>query len=157
VKPTQKLHQAGQSLWLDNITRELLTTGALRSYIDDLGITGLTSNPTIFDHAFSSSDAYDDAIREAAEEGLAPEHVFFRLAIEDLQGAADLFRPIWDRTNGIDGWVSLEVSPRLAPTARWPRRWTSPDGPAGRTSSSRSPAPPRGSMPSRRRSSPGCR
>jgi transaldolase len=114
VKPTQKLHQAGQSLWLDNITRELLTTGALRSYIDDLGITGLTSNPTIFDHAFSSSDAYDDAIREAAEEGLAPEHVFFRLAIEDLQGAADLFRPIWDRTNGIDGWVSLEVSPRLA-------------------------------------------
>ncbi len=114
MKPTQKLHQAGQSLWLDNITRELLTTGALRSYIDDLGITGLTSNPTIFDHAFSSSDAYDDAIREAAEEGLAPEDVFFRLAIEDLQGAADLFRPVWDRTNGIDGWVSLEVSPRLA-------------------------------------------
>ncbi len=114
MKPTQKLHQAGQSLWLDNITRELLTSGTLGSYIDELGITGLTSNPTIFDHAFSSSDAYDDAIREAAAEGLAPEDVFFRLAIEDLQGAADLFRPIWDRTNGIDGWVSLEVSPRLA-------------------------------------------
>jgi transaldolase len=114
VKPTQKLHQAGQSLWLDNITRDLLTGGTLRGYIDDLGITGLTSNPTIFDHAFSSSDAYDDAIREAAGGGLGGEDIFFRLAIEDLQGAADLFRPVWDRTNGVDGWVSLEVSPRLA-------------------------------------------
>jgi transaldolase len=114
VKPTQKLHQAGQSLWLDNITRELLTSGTLRSYIEDLGVTGLTSNPTIFDHAVTSSDAYDDTIGAAAQEGLAPEDAFFRLAIEDLQGAADLFRPVWDRTNGIDGWVSLEVSPRLA-------------------------------------------
>ncbi len=114
MKPTQKLHQAGQSLWLDNITRDLLTSGTLRGYIDDLGVTGLTSNPTIFDHAFSSSDAYDDAIRAAAADGLAGEDAFFRLAIEDLQGAADLFRPVWDRTNGVNGWVSLEVSPRLA-------------------------------------------
>ena len=114
MKPTQKLHQAGQSLWLDNITRDLLTDGTLRAYIDDLGITGLTSNPTIFDHAFRNSESYDGAIRAAAEEGLAAEEIFFRLAIEDLQGAADHFRPVWDRTNGIDGWVSLEVSPRLA-------------------------------------------
>lgn len=114
MKPTQKLHREGQSLWLDNITRDLLTTGTLRGYIDDLGVTGLTSNPTIFDHAFQASDAYDDAIRSGAREGLAPQDVFFRLAIEDLQGAADLLRPIWDRTNGVDGWVSLEVSPRIA-------------------------------------------
>ncbi len=114
MKPTQKLHQAGQSLWLDNITRELLTGGTLGTYIDDLGITGLTSNPTIFDQAFRKSESYDAAIRAAAEEGLAAEEIFFRLAIEDLQGAADHFRPVWDRTNGIDGWVSLEVSPRLA-------------------------------------------
>jgi len=114
VKPTQLLHQAGQSLWLDNITRDLLADGTLRSYIDDLGITGLTSNPTIFDHAFRNSDSYDDAIRAGAEEGLPAEEIFFRLAIEDLQDAADLFRPVWDRTNGVDGWVSLEVSPRLA-------------------------------------------
>jgi transaldolase len=114
VKPTQKLHEAGQSLWLDNITRDLLADGTLQGYIDDLGITGLTSNPTIFDHAFSGSSSYDEAIRGAAAEGLAAEDAFFRLAIEDLQGAADRFRPVWDRTNGIDGWVSLEVSPRLA-------------------------------------------
>jgi transaldolase len=114
VKPTQLLHQAGQSLWLDNITRDLLADGTLRSYIDDLGITGLTSNPTIFDHAFRNSDSYDDAIRAGAEEGLPAEEIFFRLAIEDLQDAADLFRPVWDRTNGVDGWASLEVSPRLA-------------------------------------------
>lgn len=114
MKPTQLLHQAGQSLWLDNITRDLLADGTLRSYIDELGITGLTSNPTIFDHAFRNSDSYDDAIRAGAEEGLPAEDIFFRLAIEDLQDAADLFRPVWDRTNGVDGWVSLEVSPRLA-------------------------------------------
>ena len=114
MKPTQKLHRQGQSLWLDNITRDLLTDGTLQGYIDDLGITGLTSNPTIFDHAFDTSDAYDDGIRAAAAEGVPDEEAFFRLAIEDLQGAADLFRPTWDRTNGTDGWVSLEVSPRLA-------------------------------------------
>jgi transaldolase len=114
VKPTQKLHQEGQSLWLDNITRDLLASGTLRRYIDDLGVTGLTSNPTIFDHAVTSSDAYDASIRAAIDDGLAEEDAFFRIAIEDLQGAADLFRPIWDRTGGVDGWVSLEVSPRLA-------------------------------------------
>jgi transaldolase len=114
VKPTQQLHDAGQSLWLDNITRDLLADGTLRRYIDELGITGLTSNPTIFDHAFGGSELYDDAIRAAASDGLEPEETFFRLAIEDLQGAADHFRATWDRTNGIDGWVSLEVSPRLA-------------------------------------------
>jgi transaldolase len=114
MKPTQRLHELGQSLWLDNITRDLLTSGTLKRYIDDLGITGLTSNPTIFDHAFQTSDAYDDAIRSAAEGGRSPEEVFFALAIEDLRAAADLFRGTWDRTDGVDGWVSLEVSPRLA-------------------------------------------
>jgi len=114
MKPTQKLHHDGQSLWLDNITRDLLTSGTLERYIDELGITGLTSNPTIFDQAFLGTSAYDDAIMDAAKEGDSEEETFFALAIEDLQAAADLFRPIWDRTHGVDGWVSLEVSPRLA-------------------------------------------
>src|SRR5712691_904366 len=114
MKPTQKLHHDGQSLWLDNITRDLLTSGTLKEYVDGLGITGLTSNPTIFDQAFLTTDAYDDAIVDAAGQGLAEEDIFFDLAIEDLQAAADLFRPIWSRTNGVDGWVSLEVSPRIA-------------------------------------------
>jgi transaldolase len=114
VNPTQKLYQVGQSLWLDNITRDLLTSGTLKRYVDALGITGLTSNPTIFDHALQTSDAYDDAIRLAAKGGRSPEDVFFDLAIDDLRAAADLFRGIWDRTDGVDGWVSLEVSPRLA-------------------------------------------
>jgi len=114
MNPTQKLHHEGQSLWLDNITRELLTTGTLRWYIDRLGITGLTSNPTIFDQAFLTTSAYDDGIREAAARGLSSEDVFFSLAIEDLRGAADLFRPTFERTHGLDGWVSLEVSPLLA-------------------------------------------
>jgi transaldolase len=114
MKPTQKLHHDGQSLWLDNITRDLLTSGTLQRYIDELAITGLTSNPTIFDHAFNTTEAYDGAITDAAEEGLAEEQIFFDLAIEDLQAAADLFRPVWDRTHGVDGWVSLEVSPRIA-------------------------------------------
>ena len=118
MNPTQTLIHAGQSLWLDNITRDLLGSGTLKRYIDALGITGLTSNPTIFDHAFQSSDAYDDAIGSAAKGGRSPEDVFFDLAIDDLRGAADLFRGIWDRTNGVDGWVSLEVSPRLAYDAR---------------------------------------
>src|SRR6266498_1073889 len=91
MKPTQKLHHDGQSLWLDNITRDLLTSGTLQTYIDDLGITGLTSNPTIFDQAFLTTDAYDDAITDAAGQGLSEEEIFFDLAIEDLQGAADLF------------------------------------------------------------------
>jgi transaldolase len=114
VKPTQKLHHDGQSLWLDNITRDLLTSGTLQEYIDELGITGLTSNPTIFDNAFKTTDAYDGAIRNAAERGLDEEEIFFDLAMEDLRAAADLFRDIHSRTHGVDGWVSLEVSPRIA-------------------------------------------
>jgi transaldolase len=113
IKPTQKLHHEGQSLWLDNITRDLFD-GTLQRYIDELGITGLTSNPTIFDNAFQTTSSYDDAIREAAEGGASEEDVFFKLAIEDLTQAADMFRDIWNRTNGIDGWVSLEVSPTIA-------------------------------------------
>jgi transaldolase len=114
MKATQKLHDLGQSLWLDNITRDLLTTGTLRRYIDDLSVTGLTSNPTIFDHAIKNSAAYDAAIRKKLREGKSGEKLFFELALEDLTQAADLFRPVWDRTNGVDGWVSLEVSPLLA-------------------------------------------
>ena len=114
MKATEKLHNAGQSLWLDNITRDLLTTGALKRYIDTLSVTGLTSNPTIFDQAISKSAAYDQDIRALTKSGVAREDLFFRLAIADLQQAADLFRPIHDRTAGVDGWVSLEVSPLLA-------------------------------------------
>jgi transaldolase len=114
MKPTQQLHYDGQSLWLDNITRDLLTSGRLRGYIDELGITGLTSNPTIFDQAFVKTSGYDEAITDAAKEGLAEEEIFFTLAIEDLQAAADLFLPTWERTHGVNGWVSLEVSPRIA-------------------------------------------
>ena len=114
MKATQKLRTAGQSLWLDNITRDLLTSGTLKRYIDTLSITGLTSNPTIFDHAISKSAAYDQDIRTMTRSGFAREDLFFRLAIADLQQAADLFRPIHDQTSGVDGWVSLEVSPLLA-------------------------------------------
>jgi transaldolase len=114
MKATQKLHELGQSVWLDNITRDLLTSGTLRRYIADLSLTGLTSNPTIFDHAIKNSSDYDSAIRSKLKEGKSGETLFFELAIEDLAQAADLFRPIWDRTNGVDGWVSLEVSPLLA-------------------------------------------
>ena len=114
MKATQKLHGLGQSIWLDNITRDLLTSGTLKRYITDLSLTGLTSNPTIFDQAIKSSSSYDSAIRSKLNEGKSGESLFFELAIEDLAQAADLFRPIWDRTNGVDGWVSLEVSPLLA-------------------------------------------
>ena len=114
MKATEKLRNAGQSLWLDNITRDLLTSGTLKRYIDALSVTGLTSNPTIFDHAISKSAAYEQDIRALTRGGVAPEDLFFRLAIADLQQAADLFRPIHDRTAGVDGWVSLEVSPLLA-------------------------------------------
>jgi transaldolase len=114
MKATQALHDLGQSLWLDNITRDLLRTGTLARYIDGLSVTGLTSNPTIFDHAIKNSSAYDDAIRTRVREGKTGEDLFFELALEDLIRAADLFRPIWDRTRGVDGWVSLEVSPLLA-------------------------------------------
>ena len=114
MKATQNLHAAGQSLWLDNITRDLLTSGTLKRYIDTLSVTGLTSNPTIFDHAVSKSAAYDADIQTMTKSGVATEDLFFQLAIADLQQAADLFRPIHDRTAGVDGWVSLEVSPLLA-------------------------------------------
>jgi len=114
MKATGTLHDEGQSLWLDNITRDLLTTGTLKRYIDELSVTGLTSNPTIFDHAIKNSSAYDAAIRKKAKEGKSGEALFFELALEDLTRAADLFRPTWDRTAGVDGWVSLEVSPVLA-------------------------------------------
>jgi transaldolase len=114
MKPTQKLHDLGQSLWLDNITRDLLSSGTLRHYRDELSVTGLTSNPTIFDHAIKNSAAYDGAIRQKLDEGKSGEELFFELALEDLALAADLFRPIYDHTSGVDGWVSLEVSPLLA-------------------------------------------
>lgn len=114
MNATGKLHEEGQSLWLDNITRELLTSGTLRRYIDELSITGLTSNPTIFHNAVKDSAAYDAAIRKLVEQGKSGEDLFFELAIEDLSQAADLLRPIFERTCGVDGWVSLEVSPLLA-------------------------------------------
>jgi transaldolase len=114
MKATEMLHNLGQSLWLDNITRDLLNTGTLKRYIDELSVTGLTSNPTIFDHAIKSSTAYDASIREKLAKGKSGEALFFEVALEDLTRAADLFRPIYDRTDGVDGWVSLEVSPLLA-------------------------------------------
>jgi transaldolase len=114
VKATQKLHALGQSLWLDNITRDLLTSGTLRRYIDELSVTGLTSNPTIFDHAVAHSHSYDDDIRRLVAGGKSDEALFFELAVADLTQAADLFAPIYQRTAGVDGFVSLEVSPLLA-------------------------------------------
>jgi transaldolase len=113
-KATQQLHELGQSIWLDNITRGLLTSGTLRRYIDELSVTGLTSNPTIFDHAIKNSSDYDEAIDRKVAEGKSGERLFFELALEDLIQAADLFREIHEKTNGVDGWVSLEVSPELA-------------------------------------------
>ncbi len=113
MKATQQLHDLGQSLWLDNITRELLTSGTLARYISELSVTGLTSNPTIFDHAIQDGDFYDDAIRQKTLDGKVGEALFFELALEDLIQAADLLRPVHDATKGVDGWVSLEVSPLL--------------------------------------------
>jgi len=114
MKATQRLRDLGQSIWLDNITRDLLTRGTLKRYIDELSVTGLTSNPTIFDHAIKNSVSYDAAIREKLREGKSGETLFFELALDDITRAADLFRPIYDQTNGVDGRVSLEVSPLLA-------------------------------------------
>jgi transaldolase len=111
---TQNLHDLGQSLWLDNITRELLDNGTLRRYINELSITGLTSNPTIFDEAIGGSSLYDRSIQQKARSGLSGETLFVELALEDLRRAADLFRPVFDRSGGIDGWVSMEISPLLA-------------------------------------------
>jgi transaldolase len=114
MKATQRLHELGQSIWLDNITRDLLTTGTLKRYIDELSVTGLTSNPTIFDNAIKKSTSYDAAIREKTAAGKSGEDLFFDIAIEDLSQAAKLFHAINQRTAGVDGWVSLEVSPLLA-------------------------------------------
>jgi transaldolase len=114
MKATQALRNLGQSIWLDNITRDLLNSGTLKRYIDELSVTGLTSNPTIFDHAIKNSAAYDSAIRERVSRGIIGEALFFELALEDLSRAAAQFRPVYDRTEGVDGWVSLEVSPLLA-------------------------------------------
>jgi transaldolase len=114
MKATQQLHNLGQSLWLDNITRDLLDSGTLKKYIEGLSVTGLTSNPTIFDHAIKNSAAYDAAIRDGLRKGSNAEQVFFNLALDDITRAADLFRPIHERTNGTDGWVSIEVSPMVA-------------------------------------------
>jgi transaldolase len=114
MKATQLLHNLGQSIWLDNITRDLLNSGTLNSYIAELSVTGLTSNPTIFDHAIKNSAAYDSAIRDRLSKGKSGEALFFDLALEDITRAAGLFRPVYDQTDGVDGWVSLEVSPLLA-------------------------------------------
>ena len=109
MKATEQLHHMGQSLWLDNITRGLLTSGTLERYIRELSISGLTSNPSIFDSAIRDTEFYDEAIRGKMQAGQAGEKLFFELALDDLTKAADLFRPIHDATNGVDGWVSLEV------------------------------------------------
>jgi transaldolase len=118
MKPTKTLHELGQSLWLDNITRDLLSGGTLRRYIDDFSVTGLTSNPTIFDHAIRHSAQYDEEISRNVPLVRSTEELFFQLALADLSQAAELFEPIHDRTNGVDGWVSLEVSPLLAHDAK---------------------------------------
>ena len=114
MKATQKLHDLGQSLWLDNITRGILDDGTLKGYIDDLSVTGLTSNPTIFDKAITEGEDYNEQVAELREKGLEGEDIFFEVAITDLRRAADLFKPIHDETDGVDGYVSLEVSPELA-------------------------------------------
>ncbi len=114
MKSTAKLHDIGQSLWLDNITRTMLADGTLQGYIEELSVTGLTSNPTIFDKAISGGEAYDQHIIELSQNGHEPEEVFFELAIADLRDATDLFRGVHERTAGLDGFCSLEVSPKLA-------------------------------------------
>jgi transaldolase len=114
MKATQQLHDLGQSLWLDNITRDLLDNGTLKRYIDDLSITGLTSNPTIFEHAISKSSSYDAEVGRLMKMGISDEELFFQLALQDLTRAADLFASVHERTAGMDGFVSLELSPLLA-------------------------------------------
>jgi transaldolase len=114
MRPTRALHELGQSLWLDHVTRELLNSGTLRGYIEEFSVTGLTSNPTIFDQAIKSSTTYDGDIADKAPSAKGPEDLFFELALSDLTRAAELFQPVYARTDGVDGWVSLEVSPVLA-------------------------------------------
>jgi transaldolase len=115
---TKRLHGLGQSIWLDNISRETLQSGELRKLIDEFSITGLTSNPTIFEKTMAEGSAYDDAIAELARSGDSAEDIFFSLALDDLQRAADLFRPVFDATAGVDGWASLEISPTLVHDAQ---------------------------------------
>ena len=154
MKATAQLHELGQSLWLDSITREMLDRGTLARYVDELSVSGLTSNPTIFEKAIGSG-AYDAEIRQKRAQGKSGEELFFELAQEDLARAATLFRPIHQRTHRVDGWVSLEVSPRLGttPGARSARRSACTGRRASRTSSSRSRARARGCPRSRKRSS----
>jgi transaldolase len=118
MKPTQQLRNLGQSLWLDNITRQILDNGTLKRYVDELSVTGLTSNPTIFDHAMRKGDAYDDDMARLMSSGMTTEDAFFEMAIDDLRRAADLFAPVHQQTATVDGWVSLEVSPLLAYDAK---------------------------------------
>ena len=120
IKATASLRDLGQSLWLDNITRDLLDNGTLERYINDFSITGLTSNPTIFDHAVKNSAAYDASIREGSRNGKVGEELFFDLALQDITRAADLFRAVHNRTAGVDGWGSLEVSPSFAHDTKTP-------------------------------------
>jgi transaldolase len=150
MKATEQLHNLGQSLWLDNITRDLLNSGTLERYIGELSVTGLTSNPTIFDHAIKNSTAYDDAIREKLTQGKAGEELIFDLAIEDLIRAADFFRPVHDRTNGVDGWRMIRPAP--SPPPRNFRR-----GRHAPICSSRYRAPRKVCRPSRRPSLRACR
>ena len=160
MKPTQKLHDLGQSLWLDNITRELLNSGTLKRYIDDLSVTGLTSNPTIFDNAIKNSAMYDEDISRTASSARSGEDLFFDLALADLTRAADLFQPVFDadrrrgRLGVARGLAAAGARHRRAP---WRRPSTSIGAPASPTSSSRFPARRKGCPPSRRRSSPACR
>ena len=114
MKATELLHNMGQSIWLDNITRQLLDSGTLKQYIHELSVTGLTSNPTIFNHAIKNSSDYDNDIRKKLKEGKKGEELFFELALDDITRATDIFRPVFDKTNGVDGFCSLEVSPLLA-------------------------------------------
>jgi len=123
MNPTQALSRVGQSIWLDNITRDLLTSGTLQRYIDELSVTGLTSNPTIFDQAIKQGTAYDASIAERVRAGKSGEPLFFEIALEDITRAADLFRAVHERTAGVDGWVSLEVSPLLARDTQTTLRW----------------------------------
>ncbi len=118
MKATQQLQEAGQSIWLDNITRAMLDSGTLRRYIDEFSVSGLTSNPTIFDHAVRKGSDYDEPIRSRLRRGLGAEEIFLELALEDVGRAADLFRPVFLRTCGVDGWASIEVSPLLAYDAK---------------------------------------
>ena len=158
MKATAKLQELGQSLWLDNITREMLDSGQLQRYIEEFSITGLTSNPSIFEKAIKSG-AYDETIRHKAAEAADLETLFFELAIEDLRRAADWFAPIHQRTAGVDGWVSLEVSPLLAyDTARSVRAAADLHARAGRENLFiKIPGPRKACRRSKRRRSPGCR